>query len=116
MLALAILLALASGCSSTTSHGLLTGPLADPASVIHRAHDYEDLGAVEARACRFVLLSLVPIGGSALGQAMKKALGDTGGDAILNASVTTSLYSFVPIYNVLAFTCTTVQGVAIRIR
>ena len=51
-----------------------------------------------------------------LGEAMKIALADTGGDAILNASVTTSLYGFIPIYNVLSFTCTTVQGIAIRIR
>ena len=45
---------------------------------------------------------------------MEKALAASGGDAIINASVETSLYGFLPIYNVFTFTCTTVKGVAIK--
>ena len=45
---------------------------------------------------------------------MERALDRNGGDAILNASVTTSLYGFVPIYNIFSFTCTTVKGVAVE--
>ena len=43
---------------------------------------------------------------------MNRALALNGGDAILNASVSTSLYGFVPIYNIFSFTCITVKGVA----
>jgi bacteriorhodopsin len=42
------------------------------------------------------------------------ALGQKGGDALLNVSIETSLYGFIPIYNVYSFTCTTVKGIAIR--
>jgi hypothetical protein len=69
---------------------------------------------VKGRACRFFVVALIPFGNSTPGAAIDKALQDTDADAVLNASVTTSLYGFVPIYNVLSFTCTTVQGVAIR--
>jgi hypothetical protein len=33
----------------------------------------------------------------------------------VNVSTSSSLYGFVPIYNILSFTCTTVQGIAIKI-
>jgi hypothetical protein len=46
---------------------------------------------------------------------MEKALSISGGDAILNASVTTSLYGIAPFYNVISLTCTTVSGVAVEI-
>lgn len=106
----------ATGCSSTTNHAILTGPAADGAGLLRQAHDFEDLGPVEGRACRYFVLAVIPFGNSAVGEAMQNALAGTGGDAILNASVTTSLYGFIPIYNVLSFTCTTVQGVAIKTR
>lgn len=37
------------------------------------------------------------------------------GDALVNVSTSSSLYGFIPIYNVLSFTCTTVRGTAIAI-
>jgi hypothetical protein len=43
-----------------------------------------------------------------------EALRTSNADALLNASVSSSLYGFVPYYNVFAFTCTTVEGTAIR--
>ena len=60
------------------------------------------------------LLGIIPWGDSTVATAMDKALAENGGDALINVSVTTSLYGFVPIYNVFAFTCTTVEGIAIK--
>jgi hypothetical protein len=45
---------------------------------------------------------------------MDKALSGTGGDALLNTSVSTSLYGFVPVYSIFSFTCTRVNGIAIK--
>jgi hypothetical protein len=41
-------------------------------------------------------------------------LASSGGDALVNVSTATSLYGFVPVYNVFSFTCTTVKGTAIK--
>ncbi|MGH0036427.1 MAG: hypothetical protein ACQGVK_15475 [Myxococcota bacterium] len=102
-------------CASTSSHGLLTRGLLDPAGVVRGANTIEEIGYVEGRACRFFIVALLPVGNSSVGRAMRNALEGTEANAVLNASVTTSLYGFVPIYNVLSFTCTTVQGTAVRI-
>jgi hypothetical protein len=93
----------------------MTRVLADPSDLIQQAHEFEELGPTSARTCRFFLLNLFPWGDSTTGAAMEKALSFSGGDAILNAAVTTSLYGFVPLYNILSFTCTTVSGVAVEI-
>lgn len=45
---------------------------------------------------------------------MEEALGSKGGDALINVTVTSSLYGFIPIYNVYSFTCTTVKGIAVK--
>jgi hypothetical protein len=102
-------------CASTTNHGLMTREMADAGDLIETAHSYEELGPTRGRSCRFFLLNLIPWGNSTTGAAMDKALASSGGNAVINASVTTSLYGFVPIYNVLSYTCTTVRGVAIEI-
>ena len=49
-----------------------------------------------------------------MGKAIDDALGKSGGDALVNVSVTSSLYGFIPLYNVFSYTCTTVQGIAIK--
>jgi len=103
------------GCASTTSHGLITRQMANPGDLLTSAHPYQEIGPTEGRSCRFFLVAIVPWGDSTTGAALEKALAGAGGNALLNASVTTSLYGFVPIYNVLSFTCTTVRGVAIQI-
>ena len=103
-----------SGCSSVSQVGILSKPSADPASLITDQQSYTELGFVEGKACRYFLLAVIPWGDSTTGRAMEEALAEVGGDAIINASVTSSLYGFVPIYNVFSFTCTTVRGTAIR--
>jgi hypothetical protein len=59
----------------------------------------------------------IPWGGGSFGwgtatisYALDAALNVKGGDALLNVRVTTSLYNFL----IYAFTCTTVEGTAIR--
>lgn len=51
-----------------------------------------------------------------MAKAVDKALEATGGDALLNVSAESSLYGFIPIYNVYTFTCTTVRGTAIKFK
>jgi len=105
---------LASACASTSNHALIARPTASASDLLRTSVSFEELGPVEGRACRFFVLAVVPFGNSTPGAAIENALEGKQADAILNASVTTSLYGFVPIYNVLSFTCTTVQGVAVR--
>jgi hypothetical protein len=45
---------------------------------------------------------------------VEKALDEKGGDALINVTVSTSLYGFVLIYNIYSFTCTTVNGIAVK--
>jgi hypothetical protein len=60
------------------------------------------------------VIALVPFGDSTVSTAVDRALAASGGDALLNVNVSSSLYGFVPIYNVLSFTCTEVKGTAIQ--
>ena len=44
---------------------------------------------------------------------MEKALDATGGDALLNVTVYSSLYTFIPYFHIFTYTCTSVEGTAI---
>lgn len=101
-------------CSSVAQVGVIAGPSGDPGAMISEARSYSEIGPVEGKSCRYFLLGIIPWGDSTPSAAMDKALGFSGGDAIINASVETSLYGFVPIYNAFAYTCTTVRGIAIK--
>jgi hypothetical protein len=111
-LAVAFILA---GCTSVGTMGLVTNTGANPAELLENQHSYEELGPAEGTACRTSLLGVIPAGNSTFEKAVKEALEESGGDAMVNVTVSSSLYSFIPIYNVLAATCTTVKGTAIRI-
>ncbi len=102
------------GCSSTGNLGLMTRPGANPGRHLTGEQRYQEVGPVEGRSCRYFLAAIIPWGDSSPSAAMEKALAGSDADAILNASVTASLYGFVPVYNVFAFACTTVKGTAIR--
>ena len=102
-------------CSTTATHGILTSPMADAMEVIEQEHSYFVIGPVEGRRCRYIFANVIPWGDSTPRAAMEVALEGTAGNALVNVSVTTSLYSFVPMLNVLALTCTTVDGIAVRI-
>ena len=113
LMAVAIFVGL-SGCSSVSQVGVMTGPAGNPGSIISEARSYSEIGPVEGEACRYFLLGIIPWGDSTPTAAMDKALSTKGGDAIINASVETSLYGFVPIWNIFAYTCTKVRGIAIK--
>ena len=94
--------------------GVITRSSADPADLITGAHPYKLVGPAHARACRFFLLSIIPWGDNAMSTAVDEALDKSGGDALLNATVSSSLFGFIPYYNLFAFTCTSVNATAIR--
>jgi hypothetical protein len=114
MLAVTGLLALTSACTSVGQVGIMTKPGADPGALLTQATAYEQIGPANGEACRYFLLGVAPWGDSTATRAFEKALEPSGGDALINVTVSTSLYGFIPIYNVFSFTCTTVDGVAIR--
>jgi len=98
------------GCSSTGNLGLATKSMADPGSLITNAGRYKEIGPATGSACRYIAIGIIPWGDSTVTKAVGNALEQTGGDALINVSVTSSLYTFVPIYNVFCFTCTSVEG------
>jgi hypothetical protein len=115
-----ILLMLGSGCSSQGRVGILSRGFsleADAGALLQNGRAFDELGAVQGQACRHLILLAIPWGGGSFGwgtatisYALDAALNIKGGDALLNVRVTTSLYNFL----IYAFTCTTVEGTAIR--
>ena len=101
-------------CVSTGQVGILARSGSNPASLITQANPYEDVGLTSGRACRHFVVNLVPFGDSAVSTAVDKALTAVGGDALLNVAVSSSLFGFIPYYNVYAFSCSSVSGTAIR--
>ena len=108
-------LLLVGGCSSTGTLGIATRGMANPGSLLTNPRPYAEIGPARGQACRYILLGIAPWGDSTVTAAVDNALEKTGGDALLNVAVTSSLYTFVPIYNVFCFACTTVQGTAITL-
>ena len=113
ILSLAVMLLIAS-CTSTGHLGMVSKSTADPGSLLTSPQPYKVIGPAKGKACRYFLLGIIPWGDSTLNTAVDKALAESGGDALINLSVSNSLYGFVPIYNVFCFTCTTVEGIAIE--
>ena len=111
LIAMIVLLA---ACSSTGNLGMVTKSVAEPGSLLTSSQPYKVIGPARGKACRYFLLGIIPWGDATLKRALDKALAETGGDALINLSVSSSLYGFVPIYNVFCFTCTTVEGIAIK--
>jgi hypothetical protein len=100
-------------CSSTGNLGMVTKSQVNPSSLLSSPHSFKEIGLVNGHACRFFLLGVAPWGDSTFSQAIDNAL-ENGGDALINISVTSSLYGFVPIYNIFCYTCTEVEGIAIE--
>lgn len=111
LLAASLLLA---GCTSVGTLGLVTKSTGDPSALLKNGQSYKELGPVEGEACRYFLLAIVPWGDATFTTAVDEALAKVGGDALLNVTVSNSLYGFIPIYNVFTYTCTSVKGVAIK--
>jgi hypothetical protein len=116
MLMVVVLLAVSfSGCTSVGTLGVVTRSSADPGAVLKAGQSYKELGPTEGEACRYFLLALVPWGDATFSKAVDNALAKTGGDALINVTVSNSLYGFVPLYNVFSYTCTEVKGIAIKL-
>jgi hypothetical protein len=105
---------LLTGCTSVGTLGIVTKSTGDPGAMLRNAQFYKELGQVQGGACRFFLAGVIPWGDATLSTAVENALLSVGGDALMNVSVSNSLYGFIPIYNVFAYTCTDVQGIAIK--
>ena len=102
------------GCSSSGTLGIVTRSSANAGELLKSGRGYQDLGPVEGSACRHFVLAIIPWGDSAFSTAVENALQQKGGDALINVTVTSSLYGFIPIYNVYSFTCTEVKGIAVK--
>ena len=113
ILSLAMIL-LTISCTSTGNLGMVSKSTANPGSLLTSPQPYKEIGPAKGKACRYFLLGIIPWGDSTIKTAVDKALAESGGDALINISVSSSLYGFVPIYNVFCFTCTTVEGIAIE--
>ncbi|HXY55502.1 MAG TPA: hypothetical protein VEM40_12610 [Nitrospirota bacterium] len=104
-----------SSCTSVGTLGVVTRTSADPAAVLKNGQSYKELGPTEGEACRYFLLAIVPWGDATFSKAVDNALAKSGGDALVNVTVTNSLYGFIPIYNFFSYTCTEVKGIAIQL-
>lgn len=101
------------GCSTTGNLGIVTKSTANPSSLLTESTGFKEIGPAEGKACRHFILAIIPSGQSDVAAAVDKALAESGGDALVNVSTESSLYGFIPIYNVYSYTCTTVRGTAI---
>lgn len=113
-LSLLIIIPLISGCVSTGTLPMVSRKPADITSLLKSGRPFKEVGPAQGEACRYFLLAIVPWGQSDVQTAVDKALAGTGGDALINVAVSSSLYGFIPIYNVFSYTCTTVKGTAIK--
>ncbi len=107
-------LSLLLGCVSTGNLGIISKSMGDPGSLLSSSQPYKEIGPAKGEACRYILLGVIPWGDSTITKAVNNSLGKSGGDALINLSVASSLYTFIPIYNVFCYTCTTVEGIAIK--
>ena len=110
-----VLIALSvTGCTTVGTLGIVTKPGADQASLLKSGVPFTELGPVSGNACRNFLLAIIPWGDAAFSTAVDDALAQVGGDAMINVTVTNSLYGYIPIYNVFSYTCTRVSGTAVK--
>jgi hypothetical protein len=109
-----ILVTFIAGCTSVGNLGMVTRSTSDPGALLKENRSYKELGRAEGQACRFFILAIIPGGNSDISTAVERALDSSGGDALLNVTTSTSLYGFIPIYNIVSYTCTTVKGIAIK--
>lgn len=112
---LLLLLFLLAGCTSVGTVGIVTKSSAEPVSILKNGQAYKELGVAQGEACRFFLLGIFPWGDATFSTAVDDALSKAGGDAMVNVTVSNSLYGFLPVfYNVFSYTCTDVKGIAVK--
>jgi len=116
LVALVTLAVIGGGCTSVGHLGIVTKASANNADHLKSGVAFEELGPAEGSACRHFVIAVIPFGDSTFSSAVDEALAQKGGDALLNVTVSSSLYGFVPIYNVYSFTCTSVQGASVKFK
>ena len=102
------------GCSSAGSLGMVVKSTADPGALLKNQTAFREIGPATGEACRFFVLGILPFGQSDVAAAVDEALTSSGGDALLNVTVSSSLYGFIPMYNLFSYTCTNVRGIAVK--
>jgi len=103
------------GCTTVGTLGIVTKSSLDAPAMMREGRPYTVIGPTQGYSCRYVLLGVFPFGYGDVQAATDLALKRVGGgDALLNVTTVTGLYSFIPIYNVLAQSCTEVRGTAIK--
>ena len=90
IVSLAMILLIA-GCTSTGNLGMVARSVAEPGSLLTSSQPYKVIGPAKGKACRYFLLGIIPWGDSTLKTAVDKALAESGGDALINLSVSSSL-------------------------
>jgi len=113
LMMLVVVMALA-GCSTSGNLGMIVKSTANPGALLTNTTSFREIGSTDGEACRFFILSVLPFGSSDVAAAVDDALLKSGGDALLNVSVSSSLYGFIPIYNLFSYTCTNVKGIAVK--
>ena len=114
LLFFALMMLVITGCSSSGTLGIVTRSTADAGGLLKSGRSFKDLGLAEGSACRHSILAIIPWGNSSFSAAVDDALEQNGGDALINVTVTSSLYGFIPFANVYSFTCTEVKGTAVK--
>lgn len=114
LLVLLVASAVTIGCTSVGSLGIVAKPMIDPGTALESGKPFISLGPAYGKACRNFLLGIVPWGDAEFSKAVNNALRDTDGDALINVTVSNSFYGYIPVFNIFAYTCTTVSGVSIK--
>lgn len=117
-LSLGICALLLAGCTSTGSLGILSNSESEADLGPHDDHTFHRVGSeISGKACRHFILGILPIGNSDIESAMRNALSthpELKADGLVHVATQSTLYGFLPLYNVYTVTCTTVRGVPIR--
>ena len=114
LIPLLVMTLILAACTTFGNLGIVTKSSADPSSILKSGRAFKELGSSQGNACRYFLIALIPFGDSAFSSAVDDALSKSGGDALVNVSVSSSLYGFIFPYNIFSYTCTTVRGTAIK--
>ena len=115
IMTLLLFMSLMAGCTSVGTVGMVTKSSAEPVSILKNGQAYKELGVAQGEACRFFLLGMIPWGDATLSTAVDDALSKAGGDAMVNVTVSNSLYGLLPVFwNVFSYTCTDVKGIAVK--
>jgi len=107
-----------SACTSTGSLGLISNSETETDLGPHDSHRFHRVGTeIKGTACRHFILGIIPWGDSDVETALRHALNahpSLKADGLVHVTTQTSLYGFLPLYDIYTLTCTTVKGIPIR--